>query len=184
MTLKHVLELSGRIDNLPVAQSCQNCQSLFKEIPHDRSCDQVSIESHWCTCKMFEETDKKSSVVKEAVKFVLNYINGDLDKHAQPNNTKKLCAKLQLKNILLSKKSEVFNAGAPNEYVDYLLIIEATPSGGKFETTVRHSTKSKKFDVTGSISRLNQYASQSACISIDNLRKYCYCLKKKKRSGK
>ena len=103
MTLKHVLELSGRIDNLPAAQSCQNCQSLFKEIPHDRSCDQISIESHWCTCKMFEETDKKSSVVKEAVKFVLNYINGDLDKHAQPNNTKKLCAKLQLKNILLSK---------------------------------------------------------------------------------
>ena len=47
MTLKHVLELSGRIENLPSAISCPTCQSIFTEVPWNRSCDDAMIASHW-----------------------------------------------------------------------------------------------------------------------------------------
>lgn len=185
MTLKHVLELSGRIDNLPPAQSCAECQSLFTEIPWNRSCEEASIEPHWCTCIPFTTTEKSKPVVREAVKFVLNYINQDLDKNARTNSSKRLCAHLTLKNIILAKKSETFLDNTTNPYVDYLLIFEVSPSSGKFESTVRHYVNRKKFQVSGSISRLNLYSSQSTCVNTDNLKKYCYCIKKNnKHSGK
>lgn len=186
MTLKNVLELSGRIDNLPPATSCSECQSIFAELPWNRSCAETSIEQHWCTCTAYTTIDKKDKVVKEAVKFVINYINSDLDKKAKmPNSTKSLCAHLHLKSIILSKKSELINKNSSDPYTDYLLLFDVSPSNAKFESTVRHYTlgSKKKFEVTGSISRLNEYANQSYCVNTDYLKKYCFCLKRKKRSA-
>ncbi|XP_055538592.1 uncharacterized protein LOC129726053 isoform X1 [Wyeomyia smithii] len=176
VTLKHVLELSERIDNLPAPLSCANCQSLFQEMPWNRSCEETSIASHWCTCAAFEEIDKESKIVRAAVDFVIDSINQDLSDH-QKNLTKKLCAKMQLKSISLAKLAKYPNAEVPHN--DYLLIFDGKPGSGKFESTVRHYTKRGAFEVTGSISRLNEYASQSECMHIDYLRKYCYCLRRK-----
>ena len=106
--------------------------------------------------------------------FVINYINDDLNAH---QNSTKICAKLKLKSITLAKIAKYPEAKDP--YNDYLLIFDGVPGAGRFESTARHFTNSNSFEVTGSISRLNEYASQSECMHIDYLRKYCYCLKRK-----
>ncbi|XP_058836492.1 uncharacterized protein LOC131693036 isoform X2 [Topomyia yanbarensis] len=175
-TLKHVLELSERINNLPAPLSCANCQSLFQEMPWNRSCEETSIASHWCTCADFQKIDKNSKIVREAITFVIDSINHDLSEQ-QKNMTKKLCARMQLKSISLAKMAKYSNAEIPHN--DYLLIFDGKPGSGKFESTVRHYYKQNTFEVTGSISRLNEYASQSECMHVDYLRKYCYCLRKK-----
>jgi hypothetical protein len=176
MTLKHVLELSGRIDNLPPATSCTKCQSLFKEVPWNRSCEESAIDAHWCTCTPYSTTEKSKPVVKEAVRFALNYINQDLDKNTRTNSSKQLCALLTLKNIISAKKSDIFHDNV-GSYEYYLLIFEASPSNGKFESTIRYYINEKRFEISGSVNRLNAYAGQSNCVPTDNLRKYCYCLK-------
>ncbi|XP_055611977.1 uncharacterized protein LOC129758496 isoform X2 [Uranotaenia lowii] len=176
VTLKHVLELSERIDNLPPPLSCPTCQTLFQEVPWNRSCEESSIAPHWCTCSEFEKVDKSSKIVHNAVQFVIDYINEDLG-NQQKNLTKKLCAKLQLKSIGLAKIARYPNAEVPHN--DYLLIFDGKPGSGKFESTVRYYIDKAKFEITGSISRLNEYASQSECMHVDYLRKYCYCLRRK-----
>lgn len=177
MTLKHVLELSGRIDNLPNSESCPECQTVFNVVPWNRSCSESGIEAHWCTCTPYDAINKNDVVVRKAVKYVIDYINKDLDKKARmPNSTKPLCAHMYLKNIILAKKSLTNLANSSNQYVDYLLMFDVSPSNAKFESTVRSYQYDKKvFEITGSISRLNEYASQSTCVNVDNLKKYCFC---------
>lgn len=181
MTLKHILELSARTDPLPQALSCPECQSIFKELPWNRSCEEAKIENHWCTCTVFATIDKKDSIVKQAVKYVINYINTNLASDARmPNSTRPLCAHFKLKSIISAKKS-VNNEVDVSKKLSYLIIFDVTPSNAKFETTVEYSSsflpRRDKFVITGSISRLNEYSTQSSCVNTDNLKKYCYCLK-------
>ncbi|XP_070499360.1 uncharacterized protein [Chironomus tepperi] len=182
MTLKHILELSARIDPLPQALSCPDCQSIFKELPWNRSCADAKIDIHWCTCTVYTTIDKKDSIVKQAVNYVVNYINVNLDTNARmPNSTKPLCARLKLKSITSAKKSVNNDVDVTKKNLSYLIIFDVSPSNAKFETTVEYFpnflTRKDKFEITGSISRLNEYSTQSACVNTDNLKKYCYCLK-------
>uniref|UniRef100_A0A182Y378 Uncharacterized protein n=1 Tax=Anopheles stephensi TaxID=30069 RepID=A0A182Y378_ANOST len=176
-TLKHVLELSGRIDNLPGPLSCPNCQSIFVEAPWNRSCEETAIESHWCTCANFQPIDKRSPMVQRAIAFVIDYVNRDLEDHRNSTTSNYACAKLTLGSITLAKMAHEPKGKLP--YKDYLLIFEGKPGGGKFESTVRHYQERDAFEITGSISRLNEYAAQSECMHIDYLRKYCYCQRTK-----
>lgn len=185
MTLKNVLELSGRSENLPPASSCPDCQSIFSVVPWNRSCTDAGIEAHWCACAAYSSVDSKDPTVKKAVKFVIDTINKDLEVNARmPNSTNPLCAHMYLKSIISAKKSLTQQKNSTNQYLDYLVMFDVSPSNAKFESTVRNFKFGKKaFEITGSISRLNEYASQSYCINRDNLKKYCFCIKRKKRDG-
>jgi hypothetical protein len=189
MTLKHILELSGRVQNMPPALSCPVCESIFKELPENRSCADAHIDAHWCTCLAYSTIDRKDTYAKKAVKFVVNYINTELEAKARmPNSTKPLCAHLRLKSIISAKKSEITRVNATYSYLSYLLVFDVSPSNAKFETTVLYYPELKNnntIEITGSISRLNEYSTQSACVTTDYLRKYCFCLKQpsKKKTG-
>lgn len=172
MTLKHVLELSGRRKELPVATSCPTCSSLFREQPWNRSCEESSIASHWCTCSAYKDYDRHSRIVRGAVQFVLDDINASLAKY------KRICADLKLKSISYARRAEYRGYGAEDAYNLYMFVFEASPGGGLFEATVRHMyATTGRYEITGSVSRLNIYASQSGCIKVDYLRKYCFCVK-------
>lgn len=171
MTLKHILELSGRVEKLPLAISCPECHSIFKEVSVDRSCEDVSITDHWCTCAAYEKADRKSPIINKAVKFVLENINSDLEQHR--NGTKNLCAKLKLSLIEYAREANVRNISEP--FDNYLIVFKASPGGGIFESTVKYYLNDKNFVLSGSVSRLNSYDSQSHCMHIDYLKKYCYC---------
>lgn len=172
MTLKHILELSGRMNAMPSAASCANCQSLFREMPWNRSCEETAIASHWCTCSPYKKSNENDKVVKDAVNFVINYLNGELKMYGS------LCAELTLHSISYARKAE-YNHGTDI----YMCVFQAMPSRGWFETTVRYTNDTKQFELTGSVSRLDMYASQSSCMTNDNLKKYCYCKPSTKKHG-
>ncbi len=173
MTLKQILELSKRVEEMPPALSCPPCQSVLKELPENRSCADAHIDAHWCTCMSYNTIDRKDTFAKKAVKFVIDYINTELDKNAS-----NLCATLRFKSIISAKRSQFTDSNS--DCYTYLLIFDVSPSNAKFETTVLYYPRTLIPDyikITGSVSRLNEYNSQSACINSDYLRKYCYCLK-------
>ena len=165
MTLKDILQMSGgyEADYVPSATSCPDCQSLFKEMPSDRSCPDAGISKHWCTCTEFEKANIASKEVQLATRHLTNKINEDLKPHPK-------CAKLTLKSVLTARKSKHGSS------IDYLVSFDVKPSMAKLEGTVRCDKECKEMKMIGSISRLNKYGNQSACISDSNLRKTCYCI--------
>jgi len=178
MTLKHILELSNRSGGLPPATSCAQCQSIFEEMPINRSCVESEIAPHWCTCTPYVTITDRPPIVKNAVKFAIDYINGELNKNS--NGTKRICAELKLKTITFARQADYINVTKPHD--DNLLVFETVPGNGIFESTVRYHIDEKRYEITGSISRLNGYFSQSICMHVDYLKKYCYCLKKNKKN--
>ena len=174
MTLKHVLELSDRTSKLPLARSCSQCQSIFKVMPWNRSCEDTAITPHWCTCSPYKSNDKNSAIVLSAVNFAIKHINGEL---ANTSSSRRNCADLKLNKISYSRKAEHHDHKIP--YDMYLFVFDVAPSSGLFEATVRYTLKTKQFEMTGAVSRLNMYAGQSECIKNDYLKKYCYCVKHK-----
>lgn len=173
MTLQHVLQLSNPNREMKQALSCANCQSLFQEIPWNRSCDDTSIAAHWCTCAPYKIHDKNEKLVKKAVQYVIDDVNNSLKNFTHNNDGKhRLCAYLKLKTISYSRKAEYLDAHDP--YDDYIVAFQVSPSNGWFESTVRYWIVSHKFEISGSVSRLDRYESQSKCMKTD-LRKYCYC---------
>lgn len=60
----------------------------------------------------------------------------------------------------------------------YLILLYTKPSQGIFESTLRHfpTGKTESIEITGEISRLNSYWSDSKCVSDGNAKKYCFCL--------
>lgn len=166
ITVKHILKLAGGYEKELTAISCPNCQSLFFEVPHNRSCPDAGIDKHWCTCTDFKEIDKSSLNVEKVVSFTLKKLNSELAEH-------KKCAQLKL-NQISSARESVHGTST----IDYLISFEVLPSYGQMEATVRCSDAECEQDLTiiGEISRINKYGDQSKCISDAHLRKYCYCV--------
>ncbi len=108
---------------------------------------------------------------------MIDLMNSELNEYT--NGTYRLCAELKLKKISYARKAE-YHQGTHTPTAVYMFVFEASPSGGIFEATVKYTIKSQTFELTGSVSRLNMYASQSGCIKKDNLKKFCYCLKAQK----
>ena len=59
----------------------------------------------------------------------------------------------------------------------FQLIVETTPSGAWFESTVTISDGGERYQVAPDISRINAYGTQPHCVTNDHpdLRKFCYC---------
>lgn len=164
LTLQHILQMSGGYNTgfKPSAVSCPKCQSLFEELPFDRSCSDAGISKHWCTCVEFKQVDKASKFVNMAVNYVIKSLNTDL--LVEPN-----CAGLQLKEIHSARMS------IQKTSVDYLVSFSVLPSHAQLEATVRCTDDCENLSIMGSTSRLNRYGNQSHCVSDSNLRKYCFC---------
>lgn len=163
ITIKHVLKLSGQLSHEASADSCDTCQSLFDKVPLNRTCSDAGVDKVWCTCTDFEDTDYKSKTVKKVAHFAVQKLNDDLSKLKE-------CAKLKLSYISSARKSR------HNSTIDYLVSFNVSPSKGQMEATIRCTNEDcLDMNILGEISRINEYGSQSKCISDAILRKYCYC---------
>lgn len=174
LTLKHILQLSGRTPlDIKGSASCQKCQSLFKIVPLNRSCEDAGIEPHWCTCNAYQPIAKSSEIVKQAVAFVVNHINMQvrlLDNEITRSKDFKLCSNLTLNQILLAGITN-----SESDFSDVIVQLEVVPGGGIFESTLRYNRKGENFVLSGSISRLNWYKKMSYCVTNHDLKKYCHC---------
>jgi hypothetical protein len=175
MTLKHIIELSGRAEKLPQASSCPQAQSLFEIVPPNRSCEDACIEFHWCACTAYKKLWMSDNKAMEATQFVIDWMNTELKLKAQRNG-KALCAFRKLSRVVEFKISEeVFDANTSNEHVYYLMKFNTSPKDAEFETTVAFFRKTSKFKISGDISRLNLYGLQSECVTERTLKKFCFC---------
>lgn len=139
-------------------------QSLFREVPLTRSCDDAGIPEWYCVCSQDEEKLENSDPLAiKTAHFVVNYIN-DLLKNISA------CETLGLQ--------QVHRAVKKRKIVIIHITFSVKPSNGLFESTV--SFKNNLFEMND-LQRINPYGNQAKCISTEILAKNslykatCYC---------
>ncbi|XP_055914031.1 uncharacterized protein LOC129947481 [Eupeodes corollae] len=176
MTLKHILELTGRTGKLPQAEDCPNCQSLFYPVPAERACQDIAIDEHWCTCIPFEDVNKNDKIVLGAISAVLDNLNTYL----MEGKFFPRCTKLKLKSVDIARKRYDFDNSLSNSEgpaLDHYRVRFTVPQG-KFEASVSYSKTLKTYEIIDSVSRLDAYKETSECIEDGDAKKYCICDKK------
>ncbi|XP_012139050.1 uncharacterized protein LOC100878029 isoform X2 [Megachile rotundata] len=159
--------LKSRFQAMPKENDLPRGISWFLPIPDYRTCNMAGIASHWCMCHdSIDVALNEGSLMDKAV-FLISELNKMLKKFTQ-------CAVLKLKEIKAAK--EWRNKGNGSELVDYTITLQTEPGNAIFEGTIRHRSSDKSNKLVGSVSRLNAYGKQSACIDEYNMRLYCYCL--------
>ncbi|UJR27753.1 hypothetical protein I4U23_009026 [Adineta vaga] len=165
--------------------------SLFHIIPAQRTCDDLNLEPHWCSCLQWKTISIADRNIQQATKHIISFINAQL---ALVENH--LCHQLELHSIhsaqmyrpnqalLRFSKSSDVDGRIPKyddkktDIVFYQITFEANPSKGIYEATTQYSTKSSSYNTDlEHISRLNAYKSSASCIetSYSHLRKFCQC---------
>ncbi|XP_031843546.1 uncharacterized protein LOC116431792 isoform X2 [Nomia melanderi] len=142
--------------------------SWFLPIPDYRTCGMAGIASHWCMCHSSTDVSLTDQHLQDKAVFLVKELNQMLKKFAQ-------CAVLKLKEIRAAKAWK--DNGEKSDLIDYTITIQTEPGDAIFEGTVRNRVKDNTTDkLVGSVSRLNAYGKQSACVDEFNMRLYCYCL--------
>ncbi|XP_013792662.1 uncharacterized protein LOC106476559 [Limulus polyphemus] len=150
-------------------------RSLFGYIPLNRTCDDVGISEHYCTCEEEVPLAVSTAHVQTAAKSIVTQINNILS-----NFTDK-CAILTLSRVksahLLSPNSKLVGYSIAGMAEKIRLVVETDPNKGLFEATLMNKEYSDAYEVVGDISRINKYGNQSECIQHAIIRKYCYCFR-------
>ncbi|KAH8286259.1 hypothetical protein KR054_005522 [Drosophila jambulina] len=179
LTMKHILSLSGRTDlaSLGPAPDCPQCQSLLTPVSLRRTCADVGIEDHWCTCWAYDTVSSTSAETRKLGKRVVAYLNRFVAEFRNGTYAK-LCAPLSLQSIRSAFRAHP-NALDPDDVHTYRLIFVTAPNKAWYESTVRHNQTDDSVTVTGSVSRLNVYSGEADCMKDFAAKKYCYCRKKR-----
>ena len=172
--------------------------SLFEDISHkNRTCSQIGILDHWCSCLDYQELKVDDSLVIKAAQAVVNYINS---LNAKLEAAKEQCTYLKLGQVVragiiapsarVQKFSNTFRKGSCDECgvkeentnyksVNYEVVITVLPSKGRYEATAVYNKDKGTFTTNEGVSRINLYKDQPHCIKAKHphLRPYCYCKK-------
>lgn len=141
--------------------------SWFLPVPDIRTCDMAHIANHWCMCHTSNAVAWNDTGLQDSVSFLVRELNDMLSGYP-------LCATLNLKLIKDAKVWLDKTDGA--KLMDYTVTVQTTPGDAIFEGTVRYKADDNSRKLVGSVSRLNAYGTQSACVDEFNMRLYCYCL--------
>jgi hypothetical protein len=177
MTLKHIIELSGRSEKLPQALSCPQAQSLFEAVPYQRSCADACVDPRYCACTSYKKVPKYDDNVLKIASTAIDLINNELSTRALDKDGKPFCAFRKLSRVIDAEVSQdVFDANTIKEHVYYHFKFVAAPHDAEFEITVKYWTKTSDFKVSKSdISRANSYNLESKCVEEKILKSFCYC---------
>lgn len=171
MTLQHILQIADEnnaMKPLSKAEGCHKCQTLLEEVPFNRSCEDISIEDHWCTCYSYDTVSITDKISGRLGKAVVNHINDFVRTFPFASKCKRLSLG-SIKYILKARKEK-------NSLDTYRITFYTRPNEGLFEATVRHNPKKNpEFQITGEVSRLNVYSADSSCVSDCAAKKYCSC---------
>uniref|UniRef100_A0A8D8SUQ8 Uncharacterized protein n=1 Tax=Cacopsylla melanoneura TaxID=428564 RepID=A0A8D8SUQ8_9HEMI len=161
----HTLNDLTRLTN---RSTCENCRSLLEPIPENRSCADVGISQHWCTCTEMINLSKEEPRGASVAKFVIGSLHAMFEKYKSSVLPKHHCANLTLHSIhsLQTNKQKM-------DMDMFLIRLETLPGNALFEATV--VLKQGSYELTAEISRLNMYAGQDECLIDNHIRLYCYC---------
>ena len=171
-TLKEILKLQSDSQFDPIGNLNQRGISLFHEIPLERTCDHATLLPHWCTCMSHAPVDVNDTTVKIVTDFVIKSLNRELKPF-------KRCATLSLKHIV---KAETLSTSVAQltdtmkEKIIYQVEFVTVLGNAHFEATAHYIKPSKEVEILAEVSRLNRYGNQSACVTINSLKKFCYCI--------
>ncbi|CAF3335517.1 unnamed protein product [Rotaria sp. Silwood2] len=164
--------------------------SLFHLIPAQRTCDDLNLEPHWCSCLQWTNLNINDTKVKQATNHIINYINKQL---LSVKNI--LCQQLQFysihnvqiyqpnKALLTFSSSSDIDGRIPTyddkktDIIFYQITFETQPNRAIYEATTQYSNRSNDFNTDlNHISRINAYKSSASCIekSYSHLRKFCH----------
>ncbi|XP_043270800.1 uncharacterized protein [Venturia canescens] len=174
-TLRDILIRAGGSVN--ASTGCPTCQTLFNPVPQQRGCSDAGILPHWCTCMAFKTASTNDKIALEGTRKFLQHIE-NIIKHYRDKNGKRICSKLKLKKIHRVDKVIDLRGYLSNATLEgYFYLIEVSPGGGLYETTI-HYHGADNFTINeDEISRINSYASSSTCLDHGSKR-YCHCIHK------
>lgn len=160
-TLSHVLH--G--DNLKEPIGCETCYSLLTEVPSNRSCADAGVSPHWCACHDLVELPVSRSTTKYWADLVVSAINKKIeqDRELEIGYT---CAVLSVQDVLYFRKKL--------SSTEYVIGIQTQPGGAQFEATIVKRGYSER--VEDSVSRLNEYGTESHCAKKPSSKILCYCV--------
>ncbi|XP_034109567.1 uncharacterized protein LOC117571506 isoform X1 [Drosophila albomicans] len=181
LTLKHILTLTGRTNSLETgldtAKDCPQCQSLLLPVPLNRSCEDVAIADHWCTCWSYDAVYKNSKTIRHLGERVVHYLN-DFVTNFRNGSLAHLCQPLALQTITSAYKARIVDTADLSGNQVYWLTFSTSPNQALYEATVRYNKRlpsEENVMVTGSVSRLNSYSGEADCMNDFAIKKYCYC---------
>lgn len=162
--------------------------TLFSDIPLERTCEHATILPHWCTCHEMEEISTEDKTVVQISQYIVRHINNLLKIHgprcalltlASVNHAQKILPNdkvMQYISSLHDVLGRTVRFSSKQQFAEYQLMVTADPGGGVFEATVRFigSETEDTIEIVD-ISRINEYALQSACIDFHSHKKFCYC---------
>jgi len=170
--------------------------SLFEDIILlNRTCKDVGVLDHWCSCQNYRPKSTDDKLVKRAVETVIAYINS---KNTGIAIAKENCETLILKKIIRAgivepqervlKFVQTFQDRVCDECgvkegnvkyasANYEVVFAVSPSDAEYEATVVLNVKAETFKATDGISRINAYNKQSHCIAKEQpyLKPFCFC---------
>nr|XP_022906055.1 uncharacterized protein LOC111417886 [Onthophagus taurus] len=170
ITMQHLLELYDDKKNRSNCDSMVNCKSLFEDVG-DRSCEDLKIPLHYCTCFGYKPSSTQLPLIQHAADVAV----GELNKIIRDDiNTSTNCAEYRLNKVTLAQTAIYKN-------VTYLLFQLQTMPKAIFEFTMSFnqssfsssSMKRIEFKREDEISRLDKYEHTSKCVTEKKL--YCYC---------
>ncbi|XP_063543190.1 uncharacterized protein LOC134751676 [Cydia strobilella] len=163
----------------------------LEPIPNTRSCSEAGIETHWCTCLVWQNVSDSDPMYNRTANALINYIN-TFTKDAGPKCIPRTVAstswvlRQRVNNRLLAFNTAIdydtylgrFNAKTKVTIENFQIGIESNPGGAVYEASLTYNVKDDKFIVQSrDISRVNAYRGESDCIldSHPHLAPYCYC---------
>lgn len=160
-TLSHVLH--G--DDVKEPIGCETCYSLLTEVPSDRTCADAGISPHWCACHDLEELPVSRATTKYWAELVVAAINKKIEQDRELE-LGYICASLSVREVLYFRKKV--------NSTEYVVGVQTQPGGAHFEATVvKHGYGDR---VEDSISRLNEYGTESHCAKKPPSKLFCYCV--------
>ncbi|XP_042893920.1 uncharacterized protein LOC122267820 isoform X2 [Penaeus japonicus] len=144
-------------------------QSLFKEIPDSRSCEDATIPEHYCTCERSQQVEAGHPRLRKAAEFVVNQLNYGMAVFPE-------CIQLRVSEVIRGRMGQSRKSVRPNEAPKTNTIsvtFTTLPGKAAMEATVRQYQEN--FELTADVSRINKYGNQSHCISDPFYARYCYC---------
>ena len=191
-TLVSLLDMQKLNINLPSRRKQRNI-SLFQSISTQRTCDDINLEAHWCSCLQWKTISINDTRIEQATKKIIEHINQHLllvEENLCYELTLRLISQAQMyqpNQALLTFSKSADLDGRVAEYEDktsdivfFQITFQTSPNHAFYEATVEYSKTLGGYAIDlNHVSRLNAYRSSAKCIEKDyaHLRKFCQCIK-------
>jgi hypothetical protein len=161
-----------RSKELNKAKSKPRQISLFLPVHKSRTCGEAGIDPHWCTCQRSKPLPVEDTIIKNMSLILVDHLNSLLKPYGA-------CSQLQLAEVKSATVEypleHLYDKTKDQGLNDYVLVVQTSPGDALFEATVRHNIGNSSVQVTGVVSRINAYGTQSSCVTDFHMKLYCYC---------